>query len=118
MLEWRGASKRKQVKGEIIMRVGYISKRVDIETGKETFKYIEGNATRRIGVRTDTIKVKFLYGTIPYEEVLSNTEILSDTRIMIVQEPFFTNDEMKERAQKWCDWANSCENREYSMLGV
>ena len=98
------------------MKVGYISRRRD-ENGKETFKYREGNATRRIGVRSDTIKVNFLYGTIPYEEVKSNTEFMSGGKLIIVQEPFFTNDALKERVEKWCEWANSCEHREYSLFG-
>lgn len=97
------------------MKVGYI-RRNRYENGSEDFKYIEGNATRRIGARTDTIKVKFLYGTIPYEEVMSNTEMLKDGDIMIVSEPFFTTPELKERCEKWCEWANSCKNREYSFF--
>lgn len=99
------------------MKVGYISRRRDYDTGKETFKYIEGNATRRIGTRSDTIKVNFLYGTTPYDEVKSNTDELSNAKIMLVNEPFFTNEEMKERAERWCEWANNCEHREYSFFG-
>ena len=99
------------------MQVGYISCRRD-ENGKETFKYREGNATRRIGVRSDTIKVNFLYGTIPYEEVRSNTEFMSEGKLIVVQEPFFTDAALKERLEKWCEWANSCEQREYSLFGA
>ena len=98
------------------MKVGYISRRTD-ENGKEIFRYIEGNATRRIGTRLDTIKVNFLYGTTPYEEVKSNTEFMAEGKLVVVQEPFFTNDALKERLEKWCEWANSCEHREYSFFG-
>ena len=98
------------------MKVGYISRKRD-ENGKETFKYREGNATRRIGTRSDNIKVKFLYGTTPYEEVKSNTEIMAEGKVVVVQEPFFTNDALKERLEKWCEWANNCERREYSFFG-
>ena len=98
------------------MKVGYISRRTD-ENGKEIFRYIEGNATRRIGTRSDNIKVKFLYGTTPYEEVKSNTEFITDGKLVVVQEPFFTNDALKERLEKWCEWANNCEHREYSFFG-
>ena len=65
------------------MKGGYISRRRD-ENGKETFKYIEGNATRRIGARSDTIKVNFLYGTTPYEEVKDNTEFMTEGKLIIV----------------------------------
>ena len=99
------------------MRVGYIIKRVD-ENGKETFKYHESNATRRIGVRSDTVKIPFLYGTTPYEEIDDNTNMMSgENGLIIVNEPFFTNKEMKERCERWCEWANSCEHREYSFFG-
>ena len=97
-------------------KVGYISRRAD-ENGKEIFRYIEGNATRRIGTRSDNIKVKFLYGTTPYEEVKSNTEFMAEGKLVVVQEPFFTNDALKERLEKWCEWANNCEHREYSFFG-
>ena len=50
------------------MKIGYI-RRDRFPDGTEKFTYIEGNATRRIGARTDTVKVKFLYGAIPYEEI-------------------------------------------------
>ena len=98
------------------MKVGYISRRTD-ENGKETFRYREANAIRRIGVRSDTIKVNFLYGTTPYEEVKSNTDIMTEEKVVVVQEPFFTNDALKERLEKWCEWANNCEHREYSFFG-
>ena len=99
------------------MKIGYISRRRD-ENGKETFKYREGTCTRRIGVRADTVKVKFLYGTYPYEEVLSNTEFFKDgDGLILVGEPFFTNDTLKVKLEKWCEWANNCEHREYSLLG-
>lgn len=96
------------------MKVGYIYKRTD-ENGKENFKYREANATRRIGVKADTVKVPFLYGTTPYEEIESNTRIMNG--IILVTEPFFTNEETKDRAERWCEWANSCEHREYSFFG-
>ena len=98
------------------MKVGYISRRTDAN-GKEIFRYIEGNATRRIGTRSDTIKVNFLYGTTPYEEVKSNTEIMAEGKLVVIHEPFFTNDTLKERLEKWCEWANNCEHREYSFFG-
>lgn len=99
------------------MKIGYISRRTN-ESGKETFKFIEANGTRRIGTRTDTIKVKFLYGTTPTEEIQSNTEIIRENNgIILVREPFFTDDELSERMQRWCEWANTCEHREYSFFG-
>ena len=72
---------------------------------------------RRIGTRSDTIKVNFLYGTTPYEEVKSNTDFMAEGKLIVVQEPFFTDAALKERLEKWCEWANSCEHREYSFFG-
>lgn len=96
------------------MKVGYISRRTD-ENGKDFFKYREGNATRRIGVRSDTVKVNFLYGTTPYDEIESNTKMMCG-KLILVGEPFFTNDELKKKLEMWCEWANSCEHHEYSLL--
>lgn len=98
------------------MKIGYISRTRD-NNGNETFKYIEGNATRRIGVRTDTVKTSFLYGTYPFKEVESNTNDIQKGDIVLVAEPFFTNNELKSKLERWCEWANSCEHREYSFFG-
>ena len=100
------------------MKIGYISRRKG-EDGKETFKYLEANGTRRIGTKLDTVKVKFLYGTTPYEEIESNTKFLRENegRLILVSEPFITDEILAERCRKWCEWANSCEHREYSFFG-
>lgn len=45
------------------------------------------------------------------------TLFMAEGKLIVVQEPFFTNDELKERLEKWCEWANSCEHREYSLFG-
>lgn len=98
------------------MKIGYISRRCD-KNGKETFKYIEGNATRRIGARTDTLKVNFLYGTYSFTEVNDATCDIKKGDLILIGEPFFTDDELRERIEKWCEWANHCEHREYSFFG-
>ena len=85
------------------MKIGYISRRTD-ESGKETFKFLEANGTRRIGVRTDTIKVKFLYGTTPTTEIQENTNIIrKNNGIILVGEPFITDDELSAMMRNWCD---------------
>lgn len=78
------------------MKVGYIARCRD-ENGKETFRYLEANAARRIEVRSDTVKVPFPYGTIQYEEIESNAAIMTG-RIVLVNEPFFTDEETKNQA--------------------
>lgn len=98
------------------MKIGYISRYRD-ENGKETFVYREGNGTRRIGVRSDTVKVSFLYGTTPYKDIEENTRMMANGTMVLVTEPFFTDDAMREKMEKWCEWANSCEHREYSFFG-
>ena len=98
------------------MKVGYISKRID-ENGKETFKYFEANGVRRVGVRTDNVRVKFLQIPYPYDEILDNTEFIKNgNNLILVCEPFFTDEELKERCLKWCEWASSCKHKEYSIL--
>lgn len=96
------------------MRIGYIQR---VSGEKETFNYIEGTGVRRIGVRTDRVKVNFLCSPYDYEEIADNTKsLVEDDGVMLVSEPFITSDKLKERCLRWCEWANSCKNREYSFF--
>lgn len=97
------------------MKIGYIRRTVDVN-GKETFKYHEANGVRRIGARTDNVRVKFLMFPTPYKEVEDNTELMQGEGLILVEEPFLTDDKLKAKCEKWCEWASSCERKEYSLL--
>lgn len=56
---------------------------------------------------------KLLY-PVDYEEIVSNANIMHDNpQLILVQEPFLLDDELRERVTKWVEWANKAEPSEY-----
>ena len=98
------------------MKIGYIVK-YDLDlnphlTGR--FKFIEANYTRKINSRGDKIYSKILACPFDYEEVADNANIMRNNKsLVIVQEPFLLDDELRERVIKWVEWANKADPKEY-----
>lgn len=97
-------------------KIGYIVRCGDKETGYR-FKFYESSYTRRISPRGDKIYSKILYPQ-DYDVVMDNTKIMKEggilgNRIILITEPFFIDDELKERVIKWIEWANSVDQSEY-----
>ena len=81
-------------------------------TGK--FKFIEVNGIRRIGARSDRVYSKMMSCPVDYDEVLSNTQFMKNNpTLILVQEPFFVDDELRDRVTKWVEWANQAGPKEY-----
>ena len=97
-------------------RIGYIEK-INQEKNpdiKERFRYREESYTRRIGPRSDTIRSKLFYCSLEYEDVESNTRIMKkNPRLILITEPFFVDDELRERVTKWVEWANQADPKEF-----
>lgn len=36
-----------------------------------------------------------------------------DSRLILVQEPFLLDDDLREKCLKWVDWANKADPKEY-----
>ena len=98
------------------MKIGYIVK-YDLTLNPhltEKFKFREATFTRRISSRGDRIYSKMLQFPIDYEEIVDNAEIMKkNPRIILVQEPFLLDDELREKVTKWVELANKAFPSEY-----
>lgn len=92
-------------------RLGYIVRCGDRETGYR-FKFRESSYTRKISPRGDRVYSDFLYPQ-DYDDVKFNTKIMKEKGIILVTEPFFLDDELREKAVRWVEWANSADPKEY-----
>ncbi len=100
------------------MKIGYI-KRYNLELNPhltERFKFIEASCTRTINSRGDKIRSKILCCPVDYEEIFSNAKIMKTHNLILVGEPFLLDDELKEKAIKWVNYANKTDPKEYDMF--
>lgn len=97
------------------MKIGYIRK-INLELNPhltERFKFIEATCTRRISSRSDKVYSKAFF-PLDYEEIIDNANIMKNNpSIILVQEPFLLDDELREKAIRWVEWANKAEPSEY-----
>lgn len=97
------------------MKIGYI-RRNALELNPhltERFKFMEATCTRRSSSKGDRIFSKMLAYPIDYEEVADNTDMMRNDGLILVCEPFFLDDELREKAIRWVEWANSVDPKEY-----
>lgn len=96
------------------MRLGYIQrldKKLNPNLEKE-FVFREAPFSRRISSRGDKVYCK-MFSAFDYEEIELNTEILKKSQgIMLVQEPFILDDELRARAVNWVNYANNADPSE------
>lgn len=101
------------------MKIGYI-RRNNLEMNPhltERFTFREATCTRKINTRGDKIYSKMLIYPIDYEEILDNTNWMKETTdLILVQEPFLLDDELKERVVRWVEWANNADPKEYELF--
>lgn len=98
------------------MKIGYIVK-YDLELNPnltERFTFREGTCTRTINSRGDKVRSKILRFAVDYEEIEENAKLLKENPgIMLVREPFLLDDELRDRAIRWVEWANKADPKEY-----
>lgn len=98
------------------MKLGYIV-RHNLEMNPhltERFTFKEAPFTRRISTRGDRVSCKMLCGPIDYEEIVSNANFMrNNPGLILVQEPFLLDDELRKKATMWVEWANKADPREY-----
>ena len=98
------------------MKIGYIQK-YDLKLNPhltEKFKFREATFTRKISSRGDKVYSKMLQFPIEYEEIVDNAEIMKKhNNLILVQEPFLLDDELKEKVVNWVEWANKAAPNEY-----
>ena len=98
------------------MKIGYIVK-YDLTLNPhltEKFKFREATLTRRISSRGDRVYSKMLQFPIDYEEIVDNADIMKkNPSLILVQEPFLLDDELRDKAVRWVEWANKADPSEY-----
>lgn len=98
------------------MKIGYIVK-YDLTLNPnltERFKFREMAFTRRISSRGDRAYSKMLQFPIDYEEIVDNAEIMKkNPNLILVQEPFLLDDELRKKVTRWVEWANKADESEY-----
>lgn len=101
------------------MRIGYIAK-YDLDLNPhltEKFKFREASFTRRINSRGDKVYSKMLMFPVDYEEIVDNASMMKkNPKLILVKEPFLLDDELREKAMKWVDWANKVDPKEYDQF--
>ena len=97
------------------MKLGYIAK-YDLKLNPhltEQFVFKEAPFTRRISTHSDRVYSKLL-PPVDYEEIVMNANIMrSNPKIILVREPFLLDDELREKAIRWVEWANKADPHEY-----
>lgn len=97
------------------MKIGYIIKVYNLEMNPltEQFKFVEDTFTRRISSRSDRVYSK-KFSPLDYEEIVDNANMMKENPgIILVQEPFLLDDELREKAIRWVEWANKADPAEY-----
>jgi hypothetical protein len=86
-------------------KIGYI-RRATVD-GKEQFKFIEAKIKSvRVGKKQTSVYTDKFYA-LDAEEIEFNTEMIGKgSGIMLVNEPFITNDEYSEHCRKTVDYWN------------
>ena len=86
-------------------KIGYISRRKD-ENGKEVFKFIEAKIKRLVVCKTKTSVYSDKFNALDAEELISNTEMIRDMKLMLVTEPFITDEAYSAHCKKTVDYWN------------
>lgn len=96
------------------MKIGYIRKYSDPCNIKDNrFRFIECSCTRRISSKSDRVYSK-QFMPQDYEEIVDNANIMKkNPGIILVQEPFLLDAELREKALRWVEWANQVDPSEY-----
>jgi hypothetical protein len=100
------------------MKIGYIRRNnVEFNPNKPKFEFKEASYTRKISSRGDKVYSKMLLYPIDYEDIVGTTNMMKDgSGLIIVQEPFILDDELKERVVRWVEWANNADPKEYELF--
>ena len=100
------------------MKIGYI-RRNNLELNPhltEKFKFIESTFTIKISSKSDRVYSK-KFMPLDYEEIVDNANMIkNNSGLILVQEPFLLDDELREKAIRWVEWANNADPKEYEFF--
>ena len=58
---------------------------------------------------------KMLHGSIDYDEIKTNADIMKkNPKIILICEPFLLDDELRKKVVEWVEWANKANPSEYN----
>ena len=87
-------------------KIGFIQRRTD-ENGKQHFKYIESKIKKIVIGKKKTSVHSDRFYPLELEELESNTKFFNEEKgVLLVGEPFITNDKLAEWCQKNVDYWN------------
>ncbi|MBR2132036.1 MAG: hypothetical protein IJ955_05750 [Oscillospiraceae bacterium] len=97
------------------MRIGYIRRNnLELNPNAKRFEFREASFTRRISSKGDRIYSKMLLYPIGYEEIVDTANMMrGNSGIIVVDEPFLLDDELREKVTRWVEWANEADPSEY-----
>lgn len=97
------------------MKIGYIRRNnLELNPDRKKFEFKEASFTRRISSKGDRVYSKMLAYPVDYEEVVDNANMMkNNSGIILVQEPFLLDDELREKVVNWVEWANNADPKEY-----
>lgn len=99
------------------MKIGYIQE-YDLKLNPhltEKFRFHEESFTRHISSRGDKVRSKMFHGSIDYDEIKTNADVMKkNPKIILIREPFLLDDELRKKVVKWVEWANKADHSEYN----
>ena len=100
------------------MKIGYIRRNnLEYNPHLKRFDFKEATFTRRITGKGDRVYSKMLVYPVGYEEIVDNANMMKDkSSLIIVDEPFLLDDELREKAIRWVEWANNADPKEYELF--
>lgn len=101
------------------MKLGYIV-RYDLERNPhltERFVFKEASFTRSISGKDDRVRCKMFSRPVDCSEIVDNAILMrNSSHIILVEEPFLLDDELREKATKWVEWANKADPSGYDLF--
>lgn len=98
------------------MKIGYIRRNnTELNPHLKKFEFREAAFTRRISSKSDRVHSKMLCYPIDYEEIVKTANMMKgeNNNLIIVQEPFLLDDELRDKATTWVEWANEADPKLY-----
>lgn len=97
------------------MKIGYIRRNnTELNPTRPRFEFREATFTRRISNRGDRVYSKMLVRPVDYEDIVETAnEMKNDSGIIVVNEPFLLDDDLRKKIVRWVEWANKADPSEY-----
>ena len=97
------------------MKIGYIRRNnTELDPTRPRFEFREATFTRRISSWGDRVYSKMLVFPVDYEDIVETAnEMKNDSGIIMVNEPFLLDDDLRKKIVRWVEWANKADQKQY-----